>query len=125
MNRLQKKCAIAAIGLHLLLAVMMVVGSAFLSASGRVDDSPILNLVPTEAIDGNAFGGGNPGARSPQPVEQIPQPQPQPQQTVMPPVQQPKPEPVKLAQPQPPKNVKPSPDPVEPIKDNKHKVVVN
>ncbi|MCW5552441.1 MAG: TonB C-terminal domain-containing protein [Verrucomicrobiae bacterium] len=96
MNRLQKKCLVAASGFHLLLVVILVVGPAFLSPKDPVDDLPLLEFIPVITTDEQVSGGGSPKAapppaqvqpRHPQPAPPRPQPQP------------PKPEPV----PEPPK----------------------
>ena len=116
MNRFQKKCFIVSAGLHLLLAVMLVVGPAFLSSRGKLDNAPLLdfispNMIPT---DGNAFGGGGPMMRptssQPQQPQQPPEPAVAPPQVQQPVVQpQPKPEVAKVQTPEPPKISKPSP----------------
>ena len=130
MNRFQKKCFIVSAGLHLLLAVMFVAGSAFLSSRDKADNAPILDFVSSDMIptDGTASGGGGPMMHPPVP-QQVPQqpvaPPPQVQQPVTPPQAQPKPEVVKAPTPEPPKISKPSPDAIEIPKESKHKIVVN
>lgn len=99
MNRLQKKCVIAATGFHLLLFCILIVGPAFLSRSDEEkipDDLQIINFVPVKTTDENVTGGGNPNASVPKgepnpPVQARPQPQPRP--TPQPPT--PAPEPVR------------------------------
>ena len=75
MNRLQKKCFIAATGFHLLLAAILIVGPAFLSSNPKTDDLPLLNFVPVKTVDSLMSGGGNPKA---QPPPAVAQPAPQP-----------------------------------------------
>lgn len=65
MNRLQKKCFIASTGTHLLLAVILVVGPAFLSSSSKSNDMPTLDVIPSKLIDGNFSGGGSSKAKPP------------------------------------------------------------
>lgn len=69
MNRLQKKCFIASTGLHLLLALILVACSAFLSSSSHQSESaPILNFIPLITLDSPTAGGGNPEASLPPPA---------------------------------------------------------
>ena len=99
MNRFQKKCFIVSTGLHLLLALILIVGPAFLSSKNPADNAPILDLIDPGLIptDGNTSGGGGPMVRPPtpqppviqQPVEP-PAPPPQVQQPIQPPQPQPK-----------------------------------
>lgn len=63
MNRLQKKCVIASAGGHSLLALLLVVGPAFLSPSSKTMDVPVLDFVPLKTVDALMSGGGNPNAR--------------------------------------------------------------
>lgn len=61
MNRLGQKCAIASIGLHLLLLVVLVVGPAFVGAKSKPEDNmPILDFIPIKTTDDKVSGGGNP-----------------------------------------------------------------
>ena len=83
MNRLQKKCFIAAAAFHLLLLSILFVGPAFLPA-GRTDDLPVLDVIPAILIDAAMSGGGNPNDTQPLPpppaptLQTLPQPTPQP-----------------------------------------------
>jgi protein TonB len=95
MNRLQKKCFIVSAGLHLLLAVILVVGPAFLSSKDKTADMRILDFVPSRLVDAAVSGGGNPNAKPPPRAIPAPQPAPQPQ---------------KMREPEPPR---------EPVKPNK------
>ncbi len=105
MNRLQKKCLVAATGFHLLLAVILVVGPAFLSRNDPVDDLPLLEFIPVITTDEQVSGGGSRTAPPPQPQPPTPQPQPPKPQP-----QPPKVDPVVRVE--PPKVVTPEPTPV-------------
>ncbi|MGA2854249.1 MAG: energy transducer TonB, partial [Verrucomicrobiota bacterium] len=104
MNRLQKKCVIATAGIHLLLLLILVFGSAFFSSRAKPDDTQLLDVIPANLIDA-AFNSGVRGATPPAPVVQpAPQP-PAPKAVVTPPTlterlkeiftPEPKPEPAK------------------------------
>jgi TonB family protein len=67
MNRLQKKCAIATAGFHLLLLVILIVGPAFFSAKQTVDDSQVLDVIPANLIDAQ-FNSGVKNAQPPAPT---------------------------------------------------------
>jgi TonB family protein len=119
MNRLQKKCLVASTGFHLLLALILVVGPAFVSNKPVADDMPLLEFIPLETTDEMISGGGNPNAQSapppqevrPEPVRTEPAPPPKP-------VEQSRPEP----EPEPPKPApKPAPDEAVDTSDTKPK----
>lgn len=112
-NRLQKKCFIAAIGFHLLMLVILLIGPAFLSSSKPPDERPPIKFFPLKTIDEAISGGGNPNARPPTPVPQPPAPQPQPQPRVEPPAPRPQPQAL-VQQPEPPKPAPRDPDVVPP-----------
>jgi len=78
MSRLQKKCFVGASGMHVLLLVILFVGPAFFVAD-KVDDAPVLEIIPDRTTDLDMKGGGNP---SPQTATQPP-PQPPPAQQVV------------------------------------------
>lgn len=81
MNRTQKKCFMAATGMHLLLLVILFVGPAFLSSSEKSDNRPPIDFVALKTIDEALAGGGSPNARPPAPVPVAPKvatPQPAP-----------------------------------------------
>lgn len=114
MNRLQKKCVIAAGGMHLLLLLILLIGPGFLTAPDQAQDNlPLLDMIPQTAVDEAISGGGNPNVTQPPPPappvvtppqqQQPPpqaQPQPQPKPVEPPPqVEQPKPAPVKVEPP--------------------------
>jgi TonB family protein len=119
MSRLQKKCLLGSVGLHLLMLTVLAVGPAFLSPN-KADDSPVLEFVPMMLTDEKISGGGTPRPPAPQP-----QVQPQPQ----PPRPQPQPQPVR--QPQPPKpepapETKPNPAATDPKPERKtHQVKIS
>jgi TonB family protein len=130
MTRLEKKCIIASAGLHLTLAVLLIVGPGFLSSNSKPDNLQILDFIPPTAIPGDATGGGGPRMRPPGPVTPVAQPPAEPpaqppQQVVTPTPPAPKPPPVKVEQPEPPKVTKINPEALTPIKEPKHKIVVN
>ena len=103
MNRLQKKCFVASAGVHALLLVILLVGPAFLTSKSKLDNSPILDVIPGKLIDAAFSGGGNPNGRPPPPAPPEP-----PQRAVTPPAPAPEPDPPKDE----PKEVKPTkPDP--------------
>jgi len=96
MDRLQKKCFIVSAGLHLLLALLLLIGPAFLSSRTKSDDMPPLDFIPWKTVDAQASGGGNPNAKPPPATPPTP---PRPEAA------QPPPEPAR--QPLPPKDIKP------------------
>ncbi len=108
MNRLQKKCVVTSAGVHLLLAVILLIDPGVVSSKSKPDDSPILNFVPIKTVDELvAPGGGNPKAQ-PLPIAPALQPpQPQPQAASPPPPPKPQPQPEKAREPDPPKDIKP------------------
>jgi len=123
MNRLQKKCFIASAGVHLLLALILVIGPAYISTKAKPgDDMPVLDFVPVKTVDSLMSGGGNPNAKPP-PAPPTPQPQP----PVMPPVVQQPPE--KLLEPDPPKDsakeIKPQKPEEESLEPSKKKVEIS
>jgi len=101
MNRLQKKCLVASTGCHLLLALILFVGPAFLSSGDRPEDLPVLDFVPAKTVDALVSGGGNPKA-APPPVVQSP-----------PEVAPPKPAPAARVK----ETAPPKPAPVETVKE--------
>ncbi len=84
-------------GFHLLLLLILLVGPAFLASKSKVDDMPILDVVPSKLIDAAFSGGGNPHGTPPPPA----------------PIERPQPP---AAQPAPPPEPKPSREP-EPVKE--------
>jgi TonB family protein len=132
MNRLQKKCVIATVGIHLLLLLVLVFGSAFFSPRPKPDDTQLLDVIPSNLIDA-AFNSGVRNATPPAPAPVVvPPPQPAPP-TPTPPA------PKAVVTPPPtlmdrvekyfkPEPVKPAPDltPVEkPAKSQPHKIEPN
>jgi TonB family protein len=127
MNRLQKKCIVASTGVHLLLALILLIGPGFISSRNKPDELPILNFVPAKTVDELvAPGGGNPNARPPA-AAPAPQPaQPQPQLVIPPPQPQPQRQPEKVREPDPPKEVKPlkqEEESLEPAKERQAKKI--
>ncbi len=123
MNRFQKKCFVASAGFHLLLALILLVGPAFLSSPGKSDDLAVLDFVPVKTVDALVSGGGNPKAQPPAPA---PTPQPPPQPAAPPP---PKVDPpaakAEPAPKEPIKEIKNDSASLEPSKERKHTVEVN
>ena len=112
MNRLQKKCFIVATGLHLLLALILLIGPAFLTSSSKPEDVAVIEFLPDNLTDGQAQGGGSPNGGAPTPIPLPPQPTP----TVTPPTPAPAAE--KLPTPEPPKPPKVKPQEVTPPTDD-------
>jgi TonB family protein len=87
MNRLQKKCVIGTVGIHLLLLLILIVGPAFFNQEPKLDNSQILEVIPSNLIDANANSGVQ-NAQPPAPTPVIPkplQPIPLPPKIVTPP----------------------------------------
>ena len=99
MNRLQKKCVIGAVGIHLLLFLILIVGPAFYNQQPKTDDMQVLDVIPANLVDAAVSSGVAHAQPPPTPVQPRP---PQPQQLFAPP---PLP---KIVQPTPPA---PSPSP--------------
>ena len=82
MNRLQKKCLIATAGLHLLLVLVLLFGSAFFTHHEKPDETQLLDVIPANLIDA-AFNSGVKNAQAPAPTP--PQPPTPPKAVVTPP----------------------------------------
>lgn len=121
MNKTQKKCLMASVGMHALLIAILAVAPAFLKKDIEVNEPPIDFISPKVVMDAmNRGGGGAPVAPKtlekkveppvPRPPVKIPQPAPPP-----PPSQKPvvKKDPPKPPPPAPPKKTEPvkKPDP--------------
>jgi TonB family protein len=88
MTRLQKKCMIFSLGLHGLLAVILLASAGF-SDNAPPMDLQVLTMIPANIVDRAGSGGGTPVVNltplppaqpKPQPQSQpLPQPPPQPQ----------------------------------------------
>lgn len=79
MNRLQKKCIIGTVGIHLLLLVILIVGPAFYNRQTPNDANQVLDVIPANLVDA-AMNSGVQNAQPPPPTPvAVPQP-PQPQQ---------------------------------------------
>ncbi len=103
MNRLQKKCAIATAGVHLLLIVILFVGPAFFYSKPKADDIQVLDVIPANLIDA-PFNSGVANATPPPPAPVVP---PTPAVTPPAPEKVEKTEPVKLPDKLPPDDLKP------------------
>ena len=136
MNRLQKKCVIATAGIHLLLLLVLLFGSAFFSPRPKPDETQLLDVIPSTTVDvalNSGVRNPTPPAPAPEPVI-VPPPQPVPPTPAVQPVPQP-PEPKPVVTPPPtiperlanffkpePKPVKPAPETPEP---KPHQIQVN
>jgi TonB family protein len=90
MNRLQKKCAIATVGIHLLLLIILFVGPAFFNREPKVDNTTVLDVIPANLVDAAV----NSGVRNATPPPPAPVVTPQPPTPVAPaPIVQPAPPP--------------------------------
>jgi protein TonB len=117
MNRLQKKCFIASLGVHVLLGLILLIGPAFLSSKANQDEMQVLDFVPAKTVDALVSGGGTPDAK-PLPV----QPSPQPKPVVQAPPPAPEPQPVRQPEPEPPPEPKaPDPDALLQSKESRKK----
>jgi TonB family protein len=73
MRRLYQKCFLASGGLHILLALILLVCPAFLAPNPKQSDVQLITFVPDQLIDGPFTGGGNPDAgRPPSPAPRTP-----------------------------------------------------
>jgi protein TonB len=136
MNRLQKKCAIATVGIHLLLLAILIVGPAFYNPQPKPEKTQVLDVISPNLIDA-AFNVGRkdatPPPPAPAPAVTLPPPQlvPPTPQVQIPPTQ---PKPVepkptlaesleKIFKPEPkPEPAKPAPVKPEP---KRHEIQVN
>jgi TonB family protein len=117
MNRLQKKCVIITVGIHLLLLLILMVGPAFFYSKPKADDLPVLDVIPANLIDAS-FNSGVANAQPPPPVPVVTPPQPPPPVSVVAP---PPPEKIERIEP-----IKPDLKSVEkPARPPEHKIDVN
>jgi TonB family protein len=125
MNRLQKKCLIAAAGTHLLV-VVAVLCSGFITSKPKPDDSQVLDVIPANLIDA-AFNSGVKGAQPPPPtpITKPPEPQPTPEPPKPMVVPQPRPEPVAPPEKIQPDDTKPADIPEPKPKPKPHKIEVD
>jgi TonB family protein len=81
MNRLQKKCVIATAGIHLLLLLVLLFGSAFFSPRPKPDETQLLDVIPSATVE-TALNSGVRQATPPAPAPPtsapaiVPPPQP-------------------------------------------------
>lgn len=104
MSRLHKKCVLGATTMHALLLLALLVGPAFVSVD-RLEDSPVLEIIPDMTTDREAKGGG--GKPSPQVLPPVADPPPRvepPRPTPVTPVKET--EPPKLTQSEPVKDTR-------------------
>jgi TonB family protein len=106
MNRLEKKCFAFSVGLHGLLAVILLGSAAFRNRTEETE-APILSMIPANIIDAATSGGGEPAPAmraTPTPAPAPPQPhaQPAPTPEVKPVAVRPQPQPQpQMTQPEP------------------------
>jgi protein TonB len=137
MNRLQKKCFVVSVGLHVLLPVILLFGVGFFSPS-EPNSPPINNFIAVATVDALLSGGGDNTVKSPPALATAPPEPPQtqvaPPQPLPPPVTQPKPQPAppveKIESPTPreiPREIKTvkSDVPAVEAKPRSHKIEVN
>jgi TonB family protein len=134
MNRLQKKCVIATAGIHLLLLLVLLFGSAFFSPRPKPDETQLLDVIPSTTVE-TALNSGVRQATppAPAPVIVLP-PQPVPPTPAVQPVPPP-PEPKPVVPPPPTlaerleKVFTPEPKPVKPASEKPepktHQIQVN
>ncbi len=94
MSRLYKKCFVASSGLHVLLALVLLLCPAFLAPKAKVSDVQPIMFIPDLLIDQPfANPGGSPGRLPPAPAPTPPAPRPlppPPEVRTPPPQEQPK-----------------------------------
>jgi outer membrane biosynthesis protein TonB len=112
MSRLYKKSFVASGGLHVLLALILIICPAFLASNPKPSEAQPIDFIPDILIDSPFAGGGDPNAgRPPARAQTPPAPAPLPAPVPQPP--QPKPEVKEVA---PPKTAEES---LEVAKDTK------
>ncbi len=97
MNRLQKKCAMVTVGIHLLLLVILIVGPGFFAPKPKADNLPVLDVIPANLVEA-AINSGVQNAQPPPPTPVVTPPPPlppPPTPVVTPPPKVETPEPVK------------------------------
>jgi TonB family protein len=119
MNRLQKKCVIITVGVHLLLLVILMVGPAFFSPRPKADDLQVLDVIPAILIDAS-YSSGVANAAPPPPAPVAPPLPPPPVPVVVPP-----PEPPKVEKVEPVKSPEKLSPPDKPAKTEPRKVLIN
>ncbi len=75
MNRQQKKCLIATAGFHLLLILILVVGPGFFSRPPKPDNTQLLDVIPSTAVEA-ALNSGVKSAQPPPPAPPLIEPPP-------------------------------------------------
>ncbi|MDA1277511.1 MAG: TonB C-terminal domain-containing protein [Verrucomicrobia bacterium] len=91
--------------MHLLLLMLLVVSPAFISPEKKIQDLPVLTIIPAKLVDDPFSGGGSPNPAPPPPPQVEPEPpksSPPRRETPKPKPEPVKPEPVKT---EPPKKV--------------------
>jgi TonB family protein len=133
MNRLQKKCAIATAGFHLLLLTILIVGPAFFNPQPKPDNTQVLDFISPNVIDALSSSGRKDATPPPPaPAVTLPPPVPIPPTPAMQTPPPPAPKPVETPTlPERLKNLftpEPKPEPVKPAPKTEpkpHQIQVN
>ena len=121
MSRLYKKSFVASGGLHVLLALILIICPAFLASNPKPSEAQPIDFIPDILIDSPFAGGGDPNAgRPPARAQTPPAPAPLPAPVPQPP--QPKPEVKEVA---PPKTAEESLEVAKDPKPTKRKLEVS
>jgi periplasmic protein TonB len=119
MNRLQKKCVIATVGIHLLLLTILIVGPAFFNPQPKADNTQVLDIISPNVIEA-AFNSGRKDATPPPPAPEVTPSPPVPAPPTPAMQTPPPPEPKPVMTPTLPERLKnlftpePKPEPVKP-----------
>ena len=108
MTRFEKKCLVASTGTHLFLVLLLVFGSAFITATDQQPTYPKLKFYPSNLIIAALAGGGGNPKIAPSDDVQKGNPNPNAPTVSTPPPASP-PKPVQPPTPQPPAPVDPAP----------------
>jgi len=114
MNRMQKKCTMVTVGIHLLLLLILIVGPGFFMPKPKAINQPILTFIPANLVD-TALNQGVRNAEPPPPAPVVtppPAPTPPPPQPVLTPPPAPAPQ---IERPEPLKPERLRPEDVKPI----------
>lgn len=65
MSRIQKKCLIVSLGIHLSLVVLLIVGPGFISSRTKDNAPPQLDFIPVATVDAVLSGGGDNTVKAP------------------------------------------------------------
>jgi TonB family protein len=96
MSRLESKCFVGSVTMHLLLLTILMVGPGLLGTRPSPNDKlPVLEMIPSRLIDAPFMGGGSPRPTTllPAPAPAIAAPQATPKNQVLSPAAKPEPTP--------------------------------